>query len=45
MLPPMKFLAFLLTLVVLTVALLYVLGDRRQPQTKTITQEVELQAR
>jgi hypothetical protein len=41
----MKFLLFLLTLIVVSVALLYVLGDRRQPQTRTITQEVELQAR
>lgn len=41
----MKFALFLLTLIVLSVALLYVLGDRRQPQTRTITQEVELEAR
>ncbi|MCQ8184378.1 hypothetical protein [Parvularcula maris] len=41
----MKFAFFLLTLIILSVALLYVLGDRRQPQTRTITQEVELQAR
>ena len=41
----MKFFAFLLVVVVLSVALLYVLGDRRQPVTKTITQEVELGAR
>jgi hypothetical protein len=40
-----KFALFLLTLILLSVALLYVLGDRRQPQTSTITQEVELQAR
>jgi len=37
----MRFLLFLLTLAVLSVALLYVLGDRRQPQTRTITDEVE----
>jgi hypothetical protein len=41
----LRFVIFLLTLVVLTLALLYVLGDRRQPQTRTITQEVELPAR
>ena len=41
----MKFAVFLLAVVVLTVALLYVLGDRRQPITRTITQEVELNAR
>jgi hypothetical protein len=36
---------FLLTLVVLSVVILYVLGDRRQPQSRTITQEVELEVR
>lgn len=41
----MKFLLFLLTVIILSLAVLYVLGDRRQPQTRTITQEVELPAR
>ncbi|MEO0699958.1 MAG: hypothetical protein AAFY81_09640 [Pseudomonadota bacterium] len=41
----MRFVIFLLTLVVLSLAVLYVLGDRRQPQSVPITQEVELNAR
>jgi hypothetical protein len=41
----LRFVVFLLTLVVLSLVILYVLGDRRQPQSRTITQEVELEAR
>ncbi|MFC3302816.1 hypothetical protein [Parvularcula lutaonensis] len=41
----MRFISFLVTLLILAVVLLYVLGDRRQPETRTITQEVELDAR
>ncbi|MEM9839126.1 MAG: hypothetical protein AAF830_08220 [Pseudomonadota bacterium] len=38
----MRFLVFLLTLLVLSLVLLYVLGDRRQPQSRTITEEVPI---
>jgi len=41
----MKFVVFLLTLLILSIAVLYVLGDRRQPVPRTMTQEVELNAR
>lgn len=38
----MRFFVFLLTLVILSLALLYVLGDRRQPQSRTITEDIDL---
>ncbi|WP_156032564.1 hypothetical protein [Parvularcula oceani] len=41
----MRFFLFLLVLLVLTLVMLYVLGDRRQPSQRVIEQEVELQAR
>lgn len=41
----MRFTVFILALVVFTLILLYVIGDRRQPSQKMIEQEVELQAR
>ena len=37
----MRFFLFLVTLAILSLALLYVLGDRRQPQTRTMTEPVE----
>lgn len=41
----MRFLSFLLVLLVLTLGVLYVLGDRQEPQRRVTTQEVELKAR
>ena len=41
----MRFTMFLLVLVLCTVVLLYVVGDRRQPVQRIIEQEVELEAR
>lgn len=41
----MRFLLFLLVLLIMTVILLYVVGDRRQPSQRVIEQEVELRAR
>lgn len=38
----MRFLLFLVVLLIMTLILLYVLGDRQQPQRRTVTQEVEL---
>lgn len=41
----MRFLSFLLVLLILTVGVLYVLGDRQEPRKRVIEQEVELKAR
>ena len=41
----MRFLAFLVVLLILTLVGLYVVGDRQQPQQRVIEQEVELKAR
>lgn len=41
----MRFLSFLAVLLVLTLAVLYVLGDRQTPQRRAVEQEVELKAR
>ena len=40
-----RFLSFLVVLLVLTLVGLYVVGDRQQPQQRVIEQEVELRAR
>ena len=41
----MRFLSFLLVLLILTLVVLYVLGDRQTPQRRVTEQEVELRAR
>ena len=41
----MRFVSFLLVLLVLTLVLLYVVGDRQAPQRRTVEQEVELTPR
>jgi hypothetical protein len=41
----LRFLSFLLVLLVLTLIVLYVIGDRQQPAQRVIEQEVELRAR
>ena len=41
----MRFLAFLLVLLLMTLCVLYVLGDRQTPQRRETVQEVELRPR
>lgn len=41
----MRFSIFLITVIMLSLALLYVLGDRRQPEARLITQDIELNGR
>ncbi|MGV6820573.1 MAG: hypothetical protein ACWA5T_08770 [Parvularcula sp.] len=41
----MRFTLFLIALIICTLVLIYVVGDRRQPSVQVIEQEVELKAR